>query len=96
MRKIKPIHPGEILFHEFMEPMNLNVFDVLARGGSPTVIIDRLIGLIDETDRIDDELAEFLSRAFNVSKGLWLNLQKRYDEQMEIDAILQRETGQNG
>jgi addiction module HigA family antidote len=75
MNKRKPNHPGLILKHHYMEPLNLTVTQV-----SEAVSISRktLSKIINGHAAITPELALKLSKAFKTSAELWLNLQQAY------------------
>lgn len=66
-----PIHAGEILLHEFLEPTGMGV-DALARACnlSPKTLDDLIGGHVDVTP----EIAAALSRVFGTSEAFWLNL----------------------
>ena len=73
---LDPIHPGEILFEDFMKPMGISI-SKLARdiGVGP-----RRIGAIVKGKRpITADIALRLSRYFRVSSEVWLGLQADFD-----------------
>jgi addiction module HigA family antidote len=76
MRKLKNIHPGEILFEEFLKPLNISQ-NGLARDidVSPRRINEIILGKRSIT--ADTDLR--LSRALGTSEGFWLGLQMDYD-----------------
>ncbi|MBZ0256980.1 HigA family addiction module antidote protein [bacterium] len=69
-------HPGEILFEEFLAPLNLSQ-SALARkiGVSPT----RIHAIIRERRTITADTDLRLSRFFGLTEGYWLRLQNTYD-----------------
>ena len=70
------IHPGEILYEEFMKPMNLTKYRVAQKLHiSPT----RLGEIINGTRGISADTAIRLSKIFGNSERFWLNLQDDYD-----------------
>ena len=75
-RKIRPIHPGEILLEEFLKPMGISQYR-LARD---THVSPRRINEIVHGIRaVSADTALRLSRYFGLSERFWLNLQSRYD-----------------
>ena len=78
-RDFPPIHPGEVLLHDFMEPMGLSQYRVAVSIGVPP----RRINQIVHCERaISPDTALRLSRYFGLSDQYWLNLQSLYDLQM--------------
>ena len=77
---LDPIHPGEILLEEFLEPMGLSQYR-LAKGLS--VPPRRINEIVHGKRRITADTALRLARFFGTSESLWLNLQSRYDLEVE-------------
>lgn len=71
-----PIHPGEMLREEFMEPLGLTAYALARSIGVPRTRIERL--LRRETS-ITPDTALRLARYFRVSPESWLTLQNRFD-----------------
>lgn len=74
--KLKPITPGEILFHEFMEPLGISQ-NQLARDLN--VSVPRINEIVNAKRAITSDTALRLARYFNTSAEFWMNLQQRYD-----------------
>lgn len=72
----KPTHPGEIVKHDYMGPLALSVTALSARLG---VSRKTLSSIVNERAAVTPDMALRLSRAFNTSPELWLNLQRGYD-----------------
>lgn len=72
----KPTHPGEILLHEFLEPMKLTQMALAHRMGVP---IQRVNTLINGKRDVSAETAILLSRVLKTSAEFWINLQGLYD-----------------
>ena len=71
-----PVHPGGILKRQYLEPLSIGVSQAaLALGVSRKT----LSKLIHERGGVTPEMALRLSRAFNTTPELWLNLQRNYD-----------------
>ena len=87
MAKLKNIHPGEILFEEFLIPLNISQ-NRLARDIN---VAPRRINQIVHGDRAitaDTDLR--LSKALGTSEGFWLGLQADYDlEQRKHEITVQ-------
>ncbi|VAX09565.1 Antitoxin HigA [hydrothermal vent metagenome] len=88
--KMHPIHPGEILKKEFMEPFGLSS-NALARaiGVTPTRIND----IVRERRGITAETALRLAKYFGTDTQSWMNLQDQYElsiaEQSAKDSLEQ-------
>ena len=72
----KPTHPGEVIKVEYMETLRLTVTALADRLG---VSRKTLSTIINERAAVTPDMALRLSRAFNTSPELWLNMQKSYD-----------------
>lgn len=90
-REIPPIHPGEILLEEFLKPMGISQY----RLAKDTNVDPRRINEIVHGQRsITADTALRLSRFFGTSERFWLNLQARYDlelQKMELGDRLEAE-----
>jgi len=76
MNKIEPIHPGEILKEEFMEPLSLSQNSLAkALHVSPR----RINEIVNARRAITADTALRLARFFGNSPEFWMNLQNRYD-----------------
>lgn len=83
-KKLAPIHPGEVLRLEFMEPLQLSQ-NRLARdlGVPPRRINEIVLG----KRRITADTALRLARHFGMSPEFWLGLQMDYDLETEADRL---------
>ena len=80
----EPIHPGEILLHEFLRPMGISQY----RLAKDTSVPPRRINEIVHGKRaISADTALRLSRYFGTSERFWLNLQTRYDLEVQKDRL---------
>ena len=75
-RKIAPIHPGEILLHDFMEPLGLSQY-ALAKALGVTAM--RVSQIVRGQRGITADTALRLARYFGTSAELWTGLQADYD-----------------
>lgn len=86
---IPPIHPGEILRTEFMEPLGLTAGKIAKAINVPRTRIERLAA---EETRLTTDTAIRLGRYFGTGGDFWLNLRDSHDLSLaELDAGLQRE-----
>jgi addiction module HigA family antidote len=82
MAKLKPIHPGEILEKEFLGPLNVSQYRLAVDLGVPPRRINEIVhGLRG----ITADTALRLGHYFGTSAQFWMNLQARFDLQMEED-----------
>jgi antitoxin HigA-1 len=83
-RDFAPIHPGEVLLCDFMEPMGISQYRVAKEISVPP----RRINQIVHGERaISADTALRLSRYFGLSDQYWLNLQSLYDLQMTKEQL---------
>ena len=75
-KRLDPIHPGEILLLEFLEPLGVSQ-NRLARDID--VPVSRIAGIIKGERAITADTALRLGAFFGVSARMWLNLQTAYD-----------------
>ena len=74
--KRKPFTPGEILFEEFMQPLNLTTEQIAERIGLPVQMINEIV---NNQEKITPDTAIRLSRLFTTSVEYWLNMQLKID-----------------
>ena len=79
---IPPIHPGEILMEEFLKPLGISQYKLAKDINVPA---RRVNEIVHGKRSISADTALRLSRYFNLSERFWLNLQARYDLEMEKD-----------
>jgi addiction module HigA family antidote len=79
---LPPIHPGEILRTEFMEPLRLSMSRLALDLRVP---VTRVAEIVHERRGISPDTALRLARYFNTSAGFWLNLQSAYDLEVAED-----------
>lgn len=80
IRKLKPIHPGEILLEEFLKPMEISQYRLAKDTSVPP---RRINEIVHEKRGISADTALRLARYFGTSENFWMNLQSRYDLQRE-------------
>lgn len=83
-RKLAPIHPGEILLNDFLEPMGISQYRVAQDISVPARWINEIV---HGTRRISADTALRLSRYFGTTDRFWLNLQSRFDLDEQKDLL---------
>ncbi len=83
-KKIAPIHPGEILGHDFMEPLGLSQ-SALAKAIGVTPM--RVSQIVRGRRSLTADTALRLSRYFGTRPGWWLDLQTHFDLEMAADRL---------
>lgn len=87
MQKLPPIHPGDILRTEFLEPLKLSQNQLALELRVP---VTRISEIVKGKRAITAETALRLGRYFNTSADLWLGLQQQYDLDVAADAAADR------
>jgi addiction module HigA family antidote len=75
-RRLKPVHPGEVLLKEFIEPMGITRYKVAKGTGVPQRRIDEICY---GSRAITADTALRLARFFGMEAQFWMNLQAHYD-----------------
>ena len=83
-KRIMPIHPGEILLEEFLEPLKISQYRLAKDISVPA---RRINEIVHGKRSITADTALRLSRYFGLSDRFWLNLQARYDLELEKDKL---------
>ena len=82
--RLAPVHPGEVLLEEFLEPMGLSQYRLAKDTSVPARRINEIVhgkrGMTADT-------ALRLARYFGTSERFWLNLQAQYDLDVERDRL---------
>ena len=79
-----PAHPGEILLEEFLKPLAVSQYRLAKEIGVPA---RRINEIVHGQRRISADTALRLTRFFGTSERFWLNLQSRYDLEIEKDRL---------
>ena len=87
MKKIEPIHPGEILLEEFLIPMEISQYRLAQDISVPA---RRINEIVLGKRAITADTALRLSEYFGLSEKFWLNLQVRYNLEVEKDKLKDR------
>jgi len=83
-RKLKPVHPGEILREEFMQPLGLSMNKLALNLRVP---VTRIAEIVHERRAISTDTALRLGRYFNTTPVFWMNLQVRHDLEVAEDDL---------
>lgn len=82
--RLPPIHPGEILGAEFLEPLEMSARALARRIGVPP---NRITAILAGRRGITGDTALRLARAFGTTPEFWLNLQMRHELESAQDAL---------
>ncbi len=89
--KLPPIHPGEVLLEDFLQPLGITQYrlakDIAVPPRRVNEIVHGLRGISADT-------ALRLSRYFGTSAEMWMNLQSRYDLERQRDQAEERIFGE--
>jgi len=83
-RRLKPVHPGEILREEFMVPLDLSMNKMAMDLRVP---VTRIADIANERRGITADTAPRFARYFRNGPTFWMNLQTRYDLEVAEDEI---------
>ena len=86
-KKLKPVHPGEVLFEEFLKPLALSQHRLALDIG---VDARRINEIVLKKRSVSANTALRLARYFNTSAEFWLGLQAQYDLDVEEDRLGKR------
>lgn len=86
-KKLKPVHPGEILSQDFMKPYGLSMNRLALDLRVP---VTRIADIVAERRGITPDTALRLARYFKTTAQFWLNLQTRHDLEVAEDEQLAR------
>ena len=83
-RKLPPVHPGEILLEEFLKPLGLSQYRLAKDVNVPP---RRINEIVRGSRAITADTALRLARFFGTSERFWLNLQTRYELEVQKDRL---------
>jgi len=86
-RKLAPIHPGEVLLSDFLEPLGVSQYRVARDISVPP---RRINEIVHGKRAISADTALRLARYFGTSERFWLNLQARFDLETQRDRLGKR------
>jgi len=84
IKKSAPIHPGEILLEEFLKPLGISQYRLAKETNMPP---RRINEIVHGKRAITANTALRLARFFGTTDRFWMNLQTRYDLEIEKDAL---------
>ena len=85
--KLPPVHPGEILLEEYLNPMGISQYRLAKELSVPP---RRINEIVHGTRGITADTALRFARFFGTSEMFWINLQTRYDIKTEKDKLAGR------
>jgi addiction module HigA family antidote len=86
-RKLAPIHPGEVLMADFLEPLGLSQYRLAHDISVPPRRINQIV---HGKRGITADTALRLARYFGTTERFWLNLQARFDLEEQRDLLGRR------
>jgi addiction module HigA family antidote len=81
-KKLRPVHPGDILRNDFLEPLGLTAYRLAKELGVSRPTVNQLVA---RRRSVTAEMALRLARYFGTSALVWQNLQAQYD--LEVATI---------
>jgi len=81
---LHPVHPGEVLLEEFLNPLGLSQNKLAVNIGVPA---RRINEIVLEKRKVTADTALRLGRFFGMSSGFWLGLQSQYDLDIAYDVL---------
>jgi antitoxin HigA-1 len=87
MKKLPPVHPGEVLLEDFMKPLGLSQYRVATDIGVAPL---RIHQIVHGRRAVTADTALRLGRYFGTSAAIWLRLQARYDLEVAERSIGRR------
>ena len=79
-----PIHPGEILLEEFLEPLEVSQYRLAKDISVPA---RRINEIVHGKRAVTADTALRLARYFGTTERFWMNLQTRYDLELEKERL---------
>lgn len=83
--KLSPVHPGEVLWAEYLQPLKISQNRLARDLGVPA---QRINDIVRGQRAITVDTALRLARYFHTSPRFWLNLQMHYDLEMALETRL--------
>lgn len=84
MKKMKPVHPGEVLLEDFLKPMGISQYRL---AKEICVSARRINEIVHGTRSVSADTALRLGRYFGTSARFWMNLQSHFDLEVQRDEI---------
>jgi antitoxin HigA-1 len=83
-KKLRPVHPGEVLLEEFLKPMGISQNHLALKMGVPA---PRINEIVLGKRRITADTAMRLARFFGTTAKFWMGLQTDYDLDITADEL---------
>ncbi len=83
-KKLPPVHPGEVLLEEFLNPLEISQYRLSKDIGVPP---RRINEIVQGKRAVTADTGLRLARYFGTSEKFWLNLQAQYDLEMQKDRL---------
>ena len=83
-KKLRPVHPGDILLHEFMQPFKLSSYKLAKELGVTAPTVNEIVR---RRRAVTAEMALRLARYFGTTAQLWQSLQSQYDLEIASQKI---------
>jgi antitoxin HigA-1 len=83
-KKLRPVHPGDILKHDFLEPLEITPYRLAKELGVSRPTVNQLV---TRRRSVTAEMALRLARYFGTSAQVWQNLQAQYDLEIATTKI---------
>lgn len=83
-RKMAPIHPGEVLQADFLDPLGVSQYRLAQDISVPA---RRINEIVHGKRAVSADTALRLARYFGTSERFWLNLQARFDLERQRDVL---------
>ena len=83
-KKMPLIHPGEILFEEFLKPLAISQYRLAT---DIHVSARRVNEIVHGTRAVSANTALRLAKALNTTPAFWMNMQARYDLEVAEDSL---------
>ena len=84
-KKMKQVHPGEVLMEEFLIPLGISQYRL---AKDINVAPRRINEIVHGLRSVSVDTALRLGKYFSSSPQFWLNLQSRYDLELEAEALM--------
>ena len=85
--KLPPVHPGEVLLEEFIKPLGISQYRLAKDISVPA---RRINEIVHGRRAVSADTALRLARYFSNSDRFWMNLQARYDLEVQQDRLGKR------
>ena len=86
-KQLDPVHPGEILLKDFLEPLEITSYRLAKELG---VKPERIYAVVNCKESVTAETALLLAKYFGTTPRFWINLQGHYDLEVEGDRLHER------